>query len=236
VTEASATGAAGSDEPDGLAAAAVMAAGARRDDGAVDGRAARGARTRSALVDATLALVEAGDLRPTAPRIAEQAGVSVRSVFQHFDDLETLFSELGDLAFDRIRRLSEPIDPELPLPERVERFVAQRCRVNEAMDPINKAASLQAPTSPAIRAQFERGHERATAHLRLVFGPELAAAGDRAAPLFDGLRFATSWTIWNLCRETEGRSVAESTDAVRRVVALVFAGAGLSVDEPAPSS
>ena len=38
-----------------------------------DGRAARAARTRAAIVDALLALLEEGDLQPTANRIADRA-------------------------------------------------------------------------------------------------------------------------------------------------------------------
>src|SRR3989304_5263636 len=57
-----------------------------------DGRSARAARTRDAVVEALLTLIEEGDLRPTAQRVAEHARVSLRSVFQHFRDLESLFA------------------------------------------------------------------------------------------------------------------------------------------------
>jgi hypothetical protein len=40
-----------------------------------------------AVVDALLGLIESGDLWPTAPRASRRAGVSLRSVFQHFTDL-----------------------------------------------------------------------------------------------------------------------------------------------------
>ena len=62
----------------------------------VDGRIARGKRARTAIVDALLALIEAGELRPSAARIAERAGVSLRSVFQHFRDVESLFAAMAD--------------------------------------------------------------------------------------------------------------------------------------------
>src|SRR3546814_6231042 len=64
----------------------------------VDGRTLRAMRTREAIFDATFSLIDEGDLRPTAPRVAERAGVSVRSVFQHFDDLESLHAEIGRAA------------------------------------------------------------------------------------------------------------------------------------------
>src|SRR5208282_909869 len=65
----------------------------------LDGRLARSARTRHAVVDALLDLLGEGDLRPTAARIADRAGVSLRLVFHHFDDLEAIYSEFAGAAF-----------------------------------------------------------------------------------------------------------------------------------------
>jgi AcrR family transcriptional regulator len=45
-----------------------------------DGRSARSRRTRTAVVDALLRLLRAGNLRPTAREIASEAGISLRSV------------------------------------------------------------------------------------------------------------------------------------------------------------
>ena len=56
-----------------------------------DGRTVRAERTRQALVDALLGLLDAGVLSPTAAAIAQRAGVSERSLFQHFPDREALF-------------------------------------------------------------------------------------------------------------------------------------------------
>src|SRR5918999_531322 len=86
------------------------------DEAAVDGRTARAVRTRNAIVDATIALVEEGDLRPTAPRVAERAEVSVRSVFQHFDDLDSLYAAVAERLYQRVRGLvSADLDQSLPL-------------------------------------------------------------------------------------------------------------------------
>jgi hypothetical protein len=61
----------------------------------IDGRTARSERTRNAIVDAHLQLIREGDLRPTADRIAKQAGVSLRALWSHFADMEALFAESG---------------------------------------------------------------------------------------------------------------------------------------------
>ena len=75
----------------------------------LDGRLARSARTRHAVVDALLDLLGEGDLRPTAARIAERAGVSLRLVFHHFDDVDAIYNELADRQAERVKPLTEPI-------------------------------------------------------------------------------------------------------------------------------
>src|SRR4051794_41945586 len=67
---------------------------------AQDGRVARSARTKLAIVDALRSLHHDGDLRPTATRVADRAGVSLRTVWQHFDDLEALLVEAGRRDFE----------------------------------------------------------------------------------------------------------------------------------------
>lgn len=193
---------------------------------ATDGRTARALRTRDALVDATMALIEGGDLRPTAPRIAERAGVSVRSVFQHFDDLESLFSALGDRVFARVAAIGERIDRDLPLEERVDRFIRQRCAINELVTPINRAAVLFAPTSSTINRQFQHGHRLASSSVADTFAPEVVAAGTDGDVLLDGLTVATAWSTWNMLRLLDRRPVAEAEIVVARMVRLVLVGAG----------
>src|SRR5437763_14833951 len=100
---------------------------------AVDGRTARAHRTRTAVVDALLQLINDGDLRPTAPRIAERAGVSLRSVFQHFTDLEALYAAATQREIGIIADLVETLPSDGPLAGRIDAFVAQRSRVLEAL-------------------------------------------------------------------------------------------------------
>src|SRR5918993_5802611 len=99
--------------------------------GAKDGRTVRAERTRQALVDALFALVDDGDLRPTAERIAKRAGVSERSVFQHFPDREALFEAVARQQYGKVVRELEPVDASRPLRERIDAFVAERARMLE---------------------------------------------------------------------------------------------------------
>ena len=45
-------------------------------------------------IDALQELVHEGVLVPTAQTVAERAGVGIRTVFRHFDDMETLFATM----------------------------------------------------------------------------------------------------------------------------------------------
>src|ERR1700682_5362292 len=101
----------------------------------VDGRVRRGARNRDAIADALLALLEEGDSHPTARAIAARAGVSVRSVFQHFEDMESLYAMCVARQTNRLASLRTPIDGTLRRPARLEALVAQRARVYERIAP-----------------------------------------------------------------------------------------------------
>lgn len=92
----------------------------------IDGRSARAERTRQAVIDAHIALIRDGELKPTGAQIAERARVSLRSLWGHFGDLETLFSATGAELMRRQDDAHEPVDPSLPLAERIDRYCRQR--------------------------------------------------------------------------------------------------------------
>src|SRR3546814_1535552 len=39
-------------------------------------------------------LIAQGDLSPSAARVAEEAGIGLRTVFRHFDDMDALYAEI----------------------------------------------------------------------------------------------------------------------------------------------
>ncbi|MGI8939405.1 MAG: TetR/AcrR family transcriptional regulator [Iamia sp.] len=195
------------------------------DDGEapVDGRTARAHRTRAAIVEACVALVRAGDTRPTAPRIAEEAGVSVRSVFQHFDDLETLFTMVAERAVAEVVDLLHPIPADLDFEDRLARIVKQRADVLEAITPIRRAAAVHGPESPAIRAQIASGHAFFRGELDQVFDQELSRQPTaRRHHLLDMLDVVATWGSWEAMRTLDGRSRDESATIMADLIRLVL--------------
>jgi AcrR family transcriptional regulator len=210
----------------------------------VDGRTARAVRTRESIVDATISLLAENDLRPSAPRIAERAGVSVRSVFQHFDDLETLYAAVGARVVEQVRPLIRHIDPARPLEDRVREYFHQRAQVNEALTPTLRAAVVHAPGSRTINGQFQSGHDLIGMQVEQVFGPELEQAADRQL-LFDALLSIASWSLWNAIRSLNGRPFVEAERVLVHMAACTLGPvvgrdltglADLVVDEGSPDA
>jgi AcrR family transcriptional regulator len=186
-----------------------------------DGRTLRSLRTRTAVVDALLELIDEGDLRPPAPRIAERAGVSLRSVFQHFRDLEGLFAFATDRQLERIGALVRPLPTTGPLDDRLEAFVAQRVTIYEAVTPVRRAALAQEPFSPHAVIARDRILAVARAELERTFASEIAAA---EPDLLEALDAAASWQVWEALRNHQDLDVDEARKVLRRLLhALLLA-------------
>jgi TetR/AcrR family transcriptional regulator of autoinduction and epiphytic fitness len=179
-----------------------------------DGRVARGERTRRALAEALISLLEEGDPQPTAGRIAERAGVSLRIVFHHFEDLESILYEAVTIQEHRHWRHIRPVDAALPIEDRVARVVRQRTTAFQATAPVRRSAEHLTRTSPTVAAELARGREWLRAQLRATFAPELKARRPAEARLLlDALEVATSWETWEQLQE-----LGRSTTTCRRTM------------------
>ncbi len=215
---------------EGTSPARPTTTGTAPADTPADGRLARSVRTRKAIVDACISLAEEGDLRPTTPRIADRAGVSVRSVFQHFDGLESLYAAVAERVVERAAGLVEPVDTGLALERRVAEAVRQRSAVLEATTPIRRASAVHAPFSAELTARIRRGQELFRAHTADIFAPELATLpSEEAEVLLDILGVLLGWPTWETLRTTDGRTEAEARATVVRMVDGALAAAGFEV-------
>ena len=182
-----------------------------------DGRLTRAARTRASVVEALLTLNEQGNLRPTARDIAAKAGVSLRSLYVHFDDLEALFVAASDRHAQRLAAILPPLVTDGPVNDRVEAFLDRRTTLNEVGAGVRRAALLQEPFSPALQAATASGRSLRRAEIRHAFAPEIAGAGD-GQKLQRGLEIVTSAATWEALRVHQGIAVDEARDQVREMV------------------
>ena len=178
-----------------------------------DGRVARGQRTQSAIVAATVALIEAGDPAPTARRIAARAGVSERALFVHFLDLEALHAAVAEGHRAMVVAGLRAIDPTLPLAVRLHRFSAQRSAVLERITPLRRVALRYEQGSPALQVSRRRWTALRRAEVSRVFAAELRAAGRPQATLA-AAQAVSGWGAWDELRTVEGLSVRQAAAAM----------------------
>jgi TetR/AcrR family transcriptional regulator of autoinduction and epiphytic fitness len=189
-----------------------------------DGRTVRAERTRQGLVDAILALLDEGHVRPTAAEIAERAGVSERSVFQHFPDRETLFEAVAREQYERIIPTLVPIDTTLPLQERIEQFVAQRAHLYERIGGVRRAALLIEHESPSVAGWLTAARKAKAAEAERVFWRELEAIpGDEREPIRAALVALCAWGSWESWRTHQRLSVARARAALAAGIAALLA-------------
>jgi AcrR family transcriptional regulator len=125
----------------------------------VDGRRERGHRNKAAVVQALLELYEAGEIQPSAARIAEVAGVSERSVFRYFDDMEDLAATAIDMQWERVRHLYEGLDSSGNLEQRIEALVEHRMRLFDKTVGVGKASMVTSVRSVTVANAL---HQRRT--------------------------------------------------------------------------
>ena len=180
-----------------------------------DGRTVRAERTRQALVDALLALLEEGQLQPTAERIAARAGVSERSLFQHFADREALYQAVALHQYERIAPTLVAIELTLPLDERIDAFVEQRARMLEAITPVRRAALLLEPRSEVVSGWLQSTRRQKAREVERVFRAELAESEQPARGIvLAALVAASAWTFWESLRAHQRLSVDRSRGAM----------------------
>jgi TetR/AcrR family transcriptional regulator of autoinduction and epiphytic fitness len=169
----------------------------------VDGRTQRGQRNREAIIDALLACYDDGILRPSVDEVAARAGVSARSLHNHFDDVEALRAEVAQRQWERFSSFVTAIDIALPVSQRVEQLVAQRAAFFEGVTPVRRAALLSVADSPTIAANLARLDRTLRRQLERAF-PGLAP------DQLDALDAFTSWDAWNRLRAAQGCSVSRA--------------------------
>lgn len=184
-----------------------------------DGRARRGERSRDAIVRALHALIGEGVAQPTAQQVAERAAVGLRSVFRHFDDMDSLWAEVSA----RVQAAAEPLLREPPaegtLEERALEVVAYRSAFFEAISPYKRAGDLARRRS----VYLQRQHNRVVRELRqrlLQALPELARAPEGVTEALD---LVLSFEAWDRLRVDQKLSRERASAVVRTAVLALIA-------------
>lgn len=190
------------------------------ESASVDGRTARRDRNRDAVLDAVIELFTEGQVELVAADVAERSGVSLRSVYRYFDDLEALaraaiarqterFAPLAALADDRSGTLDERID----------RIIDVRLRLYEAVGATRRAAIQRAASNPILADQLERTRVLLDRQVEALFAPELDALEPKVrATVSPALDLLLTFESYDQLRRTRRLSGADT----RRVLSATL--------------
>ena len=163
-------------------------------------------------MNAVLELANQGDARPTAREIADRAGISVRSVYVHFDDLDDLFRAAAARHFEQMQSLLQPVDASLPIAQRIVAAANQRIAIHENFGAIRRAAEQWAPLSPALADVLRAGRDVGRQDVERLFGPVLRGRADHEIAL-GAITLLLGPNAWDSLRE-QGLSVDAANEII----------------------
>lgn len=179
-----------------------------------DGRRERSRSSRARIVTAMLELVGKGDVAPSAARVAEVAGVGVRSVFRHFDDMDALYREMGEVIEARVL----PTILEIPAGEtwkaRLLDIAGRRAKIFETILPYRISGSLKRFQSEFLMQDYKRMLRLESATVDALLPPAVRA--DRLGA--HGIDVILSFQTWRLLRHDRELPFEDASAVVRRLL------------------
>lgn len=184
---------------------------------AVDGRIRRGEENRRRIRDAFIDLIRSGVPSPTAEMVAENAGVGLRSVFRHFEDMETLYREIADAIEAEVEPIWAVPFTEASWQARLGEMIERRAKVFERITPFRLASLVHRTESDFIR----RRHERFALEQRQLLIAVLPASvlGDSAT--IDALDLIFSVDTWLRLRREQKLSVTAAKAVIAKMASAL---------------
>ncbi len=180
-----------------------------------DGRRRRSVESRARIVAAMLALVREGVVVPGAEEVAARADVGLRTVFRHFDNMESLYREMDRAILREVMPIATAPYGAAGWRERLGELMARRAQIFERVLPVKTAAEAHQHTSPFIRRQARTFAAHQRAGLLHILPREIA--GDAAR--VEALDLVLSFESWRRLRKEQGLSPRRAAEVIAALVA-----------------
>jgi AcrR family transcriptional regulator len=163
----------------------------------ISAASARTRRTREQIVDALIALIEEGVESSVTSQVARRAGVSLRTVYCHYPNIESLYGAAIQRSDATIAQLIVSLDPQLDTNTRARLLVQQRLAAYERAAPLRRAIYLR-PEMRSLRSTRDaarRFEYVLVRHASETFADELRHTADRYGAA-QRIAAVTSFEMW----------------------------------------
>jgi len=190
------------------------------------GRGDRVARTREAIVSSTLTLAMEGEVSPIVRDIAKLAGVSARTVFQHFADTAELYVAVLGRVLTSLRGDAQPAPAATgALDERISAVIGQRAGRYEKLLPMWTFVETLQRRSSEAGEQVNQMYTTNREQLAECFGQELTTLpGENRERTLNALAMALAPESWIVLRERLGLTVDQAREEWRFILKSIFNG------------
>ena len=186
---------------------------------APDGRRQRSERSKKAITDAVMDMINEGNLIPTAQQVSERAGVGIRSVFRHFEDMEKLFEVVDEERRAQWEAVFLGGDREGSLEERITHAAEQHAKGYEMWGNLMRCNQAQRWRYDVLKknyARYQRG-------LRKDLDNWLPELKELDLPRREAIDAIASFEFWNRLRELQGLSSKASRQLVAGLISGILA-------------
>lgn len=181
---------------------------------AADGRRRRGQDNRARIVAAMLEIIHAGDLAPSAEQVAQRAVVGLRTVFRHFQDMDSLFREMSVVIMGELHAVAEAPFKSNDWRERVVELVERRGAAFEKVGPF-----LRATTQIRRRSKYmDIDHAILVKALREILKAQLPPTTGRDQLTLEALDLLLSFESWSRLRREQGLSPKRARETLEAAV------------------
>lgn len=196
---------------------ASIAAGAGKD-----GRRKRSARSREKIIDALFTLVRAGHIEASAQRVADEAGISSRTVFRHFEEVDLIYREMTSRIEDEVMPIVLAPFKSSDWRGRLVELVERRAKIYEHIMLLKLAGWIRRFGS----ATLMESHNRFVTNERNILASVLPETRPRERARFHALDTALSFEAWRRYRQDCKLSVEDAQNAMLESMALLTKGLG----------
>lgn len=165
-----------------------------------DGRRRRGQDNRARIVAAMMEIVHGGEVAPSAEQVAARADVGLRTVFRHFQDMDSLYREIAAAVSVEVRGVLERPLKGVTWQERLIERLGRFAVAYDKMGPYKRAADVFRHRSKFLGADYAN----LVREQREILERELPAEVIRDRDRFEAIVLLLSFEVWSRLRNEQG--------------------------------